>query len=204
MPWPLLLALAGCLTAGPVPERFLVADPPVEAYAARLMQTILAVTPHAHLADRYSVHLARLDDWRGFGGLATGPGILYVDAGLVRRAFEAPTSAYAIVVAMILAHEIGHVVAGHPAQALRATRTRAGPDAHAPARELEADRLAMGYWQALGWPCRLWTVRFEADVRAGRGTSQHPTSERLGQAVTLCGRADPDALTVPTSEIMAR
>jgi hypothetical protein len=89
---------------------------------------------------------------------------------------------------MVLAHEIAHEVAGHQAKAGFSARYqgRATSEAHAPARELEADRLAMGYWQALGWPCRLWIVRFEAEVKAGRGTWQHPTSERLAQAKHLC------------------
>ena len=152
------------------------------------MRTILAGTPHAYLADRYQLHLARLAAWRGYAGAAAGAGIIYVDYDLARAAFARPESPAATVFAMVLAHEIAHEVAGHVARARFAARYAPSwnDTAGQQARELEADRLAIGYWRALGWDCGVWVRRFEADLRAGRDGLHHPTDRRLGQARALC------------------
>ena len=186
-----VLLWSGCgvfIPHPPVPHELLVEDAAVETYAASLMQTILAVTPHAHLADRYYVHLARLASWRGLAGAAAGGGIIYLDYGLARAAFDHPRSAAATNFAMVLAHEIAHEVAGHQARATFAARYAPSwnDDAGRQARELEADRLAISYWRALGWECGVWVRRFEADLRAGRSSVHHPSDQRLGQARALC------------------
>ena len=186
-----VLLWSGCgvfIPHPPVPHELLVEDAAIEAYAASLMRTILAVTPHAHVADRYQLHLARLQTWRGLAGAAAGAGIIYVDYDLARRAFANPQSSAATWFAMVLAHEIGHEVAGHVARARFAARYAPSWNdaAGQQARELEADRLAIGYWRALSWDCGVWVRRFEADLRAGRDGLHHPTDRRLGQARALC------------------
>lgn len=195
-------ALLGVMLSGgcgvifmPVPNEVLVADAPVEAYATSLMRTILAVTPHAHVANRYRIQLARLRAWRGFAGLSAGGGMIYVDAAEARRAFLAPQGPAATQLAMVLAHEIAHEVAGHAARARFAAQYALWlnePAAQA-RRELEADRLAITYWKALGWSCQAWTARFTAvlaDEQRGCGRSpHHPTGDRLAQAHALCALA---------------
>ena len=178
----------------PVPHEVLVEDAAVEAYAVSLMQTILAVTPHAHVADGYRLHLARLGPWRELAGAAAGGGIIYLDYGLARAAFDHPRSVAATNFAMVVAHEVAHEVAGHVGRAIFAARYAPSWN-DAPgraARELEADRLAIGYWGALGWECGVWIRRFEADLRAGRNSVHHPTDQRLSQARALCGRGRDD------------
>lgn len=68
---------------------------------------------------------------------------------------------------------------------------------YSPEQELEADRRAIAYWHALGWPCQLWVKRFEILAAKGiKGDARHPTEGRLEQARQLCssGTAEPDAL----------
>jgi hypothetical protein len=53
--------------------------------------------------------------------------------------------------------------------------------------ELQADRKGMEYWQKLGWDCRHWVRLFQNFVKQGyHGDVDHPTVERLNQAVNLC------------------
>jgi hypothetical protein len=202
------LALAGCaslLPSGPERWGLVVSDPEVEARATALMQTILAVTPHAYLADRYQVRLARLRE-RGWGGLSGGGGVIYLDHDVARAGTAVPPRGHETLLAMVLAHEIAHEIAGHAAVARMRTRVHAWTPAHQARHELEADALAIGYWQALGWPCSLWVVRFQAEVRFGgdRPRARVSAADRLAQAMALCGRSGPEALTVPTSGILAR
>ena len=54
-------------------------------------------------------------------------------------------------------------------------------------KELEADRVGLLYWKKIGWDCRIWVEILEDFERRGyRGDSSHPTSDRLGQARSLC------------------
>lgn len=175
-----------------LPQCSTVSDPTVEAYAASLMMRILAVTSHAYLADRYTLLLADLRQCGGFAGVSSGGGTIYLDAGWARSAFKTRQLVETYVL-MILAHEIGHEIAGHARQVKS--------DSYAPdrrgrvaARELEADRLAIGYWKTLGWPCLTWVRRFEKDIAHGdRGTWHHPTPDRLDQAKRLCSIGDSGA-----------
>jgi predicted Zn-dependent protease len=53
--------------------------------------------------------------------------------------------------------------------------------------ELQADRKGMEYWQKLGWDCRNWVRLFRNFIRQGyHGDVDHPTVERLNQALQLC------------------
>jgi hypothetical protein len=57
------------------------------------------------------------------------------------------------------------------------------------AAELDADRKAMEYWQKLGWDCQHWVRLFLDFIAQGyRGDIDHPTQERLTQAVQICAQ----------------
>lgn len=101
--------------------------------------------------------------------------------------------------ASVLAHEIGHVVAGHGPELRRAAERRAA--------ELEADRLGMAYLTAAGYDAGaqvdvlrtllasevLETTLAGGDPRqAGGGGRDHPAvSDRLRQATEGAARFDP-------------
>ncbi|MGH7845547.1 MAG: hypothetical protein ACREQW_10310, partial [Candidatus Binatia bacterium] len=53
--------------------------------------------------------------------------------------------------------------------------------------ELAADRKGMEYWQKIGWDCGIWVRIFQGFLDQGyAGDVDHPTQERLNQAIQLC------------------
>jgi predicted Zn-dependent protease len=103
-----------------------------------------------------------------------------------------------------VAHEIAHETAGHTTQkgvvwlnggafAVGAS----GGDLGLPwyvrfynysmEKELEADRIGLGYWNKLGWDCRIWVRILESFQKQNySGDVFHPTDRRLQQAQNVC------------------
>jgi predicted Zn-dependent protease len=77
---------------------------------------------------------------------------------------------------LVLAHELGHVMAGHSF-----THTSRQPQ-----KELEADKLGMSYFKRLGWSCKVWVDRFRRQAERGNSSPEHDAKARYEQASQLC------------------
>jgi predicted Zn-dependent protease len=102
-----------------------------------------------------------------------------------------------------VAHEIAHETAGHARREGRQANSRffnlgsSGSDLGLPwyvrlynystDKELEADGIGLGYWNKLGWDCRIW-IRILEDFQKQNyiGDRFHPTDKRLQQAQNVC------------------
>jgi predicted Zn-dependent protease len=135
-------------------------------------------------------------------GLSVGNGQIYISHSLASLAFDDWSHRWLL--RQTVAHEIAHETAGHakheggmwfnrPPLAWGASGREIGLPwyvrfyNYSTEKELEADRIALGYWKKLGWDCRIWVdllVNFEH--QGYRGDSSHPTSDRLRQARNLC------------------
>ena len=67
-------------------------------------------------------------------------------------------------------------------------------------KELEADRIGLGYWNKLGWDCQIWVQILENfQAQNYRGDSFHPTDRRLQQAQNICA-AEREATNVRSTK----
>jgi predicted Zn-dependent protease len=181
-----------------------VADEKVERYVTALGLEIVAVSEHR---DRWEKYHFRLADFarRDILGLSIGKQRIFISYDLSRRAFE--NSKYRWLLRHTLAHEIAHDVLGRdptiqndggdPGLGL-ANRVTGGDlgltgritfRPYGRSAELAADRKAMEYWQKLGWDCAHWVRIFQDFTARGyTGDVDHPTKERLEQAVQICSK----------------
>ena len=196
-----LFALCSCAS---LPALFLpsIRDERLEAFVAEEAQQILRVSGKAQKADRYKFHLAKFprDD---ILGLSVGEHRIFISYQLTRLAREQTDSLWLF--RHTLAHEIAHDVLEHAKNeqvaslnAVGQTHARiAGGDLGLPlfvsfrnystAAELAADETAMEYWKAIGWDCGIWIRLFRGFLDQGYiGDPDHPTNERLSQAIRIC------------------
>jgi predicted Zn-dependent protease len=134
-------------------------------------------------------------------GLSTGNHQIYISYELARRAYD--SSGYRWLLRHTLAHEIAHDVLGrdsgedngadHSGLANRITSRDLGLSGRITFRpysrsaELAADRKAMEYWRKLDWNCTHWVALFSNFLAQGyEGDVDHPTKERLEQAIQIC------------------
>ncbi len=155
-------------------------------------------------------------------GMSVGNGRIYISYKLATLALADPDHRWLL--RQTLAHEIAHETAGHANQKSPVWFNQvsaAGPSArdiglpwyvrlvnYSIEKELEADRIGLGYWSKLGWNCRIW-VRILKDLEKQnyRGDDFHPTERRLQQAESVCaaeGRyravvAPIDSVSLPSS-----
>ena len=197
----ILFALCSCAS---LPALFLptISDDRLEAFVAEEAQQILRVSGNSHKADRYKFYLAKFprDDVLG---LSFGEHRIFISYQLTRLAREHTGSLWLF--RHTLAHEIAHDVLGHAKDeqmvslnAVRQSHARIkGADLGLPlfvsfrnysmAAELAADETAMGYWKKIGWDCGIWIKFFRAFLDQGYiGDPNHPTNERLRQAIKVC------------------
>jgi hypothetical protein len=196
--------LFGLCSCASLPALFLptISDKRLEAFIAEEAQQILRVSGNSHKADRYKFYLANFqrDD---ILGLSSGEHRIFMSYQLTRLAREHTGSLWLF--RHTLAHEIAHDALGHAKDeqmvrlnAVRQSRGRIkGADLGLPrfisfrnysmAAELAADETAMGYWKKIGWDCGIWTQFFRGFLDQGYiGDSDHPTNERLSQAMRIC------------------
>ena len=135
-------------------------------------------------------------------GLSVGSKKIYISYTLASRALL--NDNYRWLLRQTIAHEIGHETADHAKQAgsmwfnggALAVGT-SGRDFGLPwyrrvfnyskDKELEADLKGLGYWNKLGWDCRIWVRILENFQEHGyMGDAFHPTDIRLQQARRVC------------------
>jgi predicted Zn-dependent protease len=184
-----------------------VPDYALERQVAEEIAPIIRVTAdREHIAD-YRIYLANFPR-KDILGMSVGARRIYVSYDLARAALRNDSAGARWLMRQILAHEVGHELSGHAKGATSAAAFDRAPkdvitaaDLGLPAgvrfqnysidKELEADRVGMDYWQKLDWDCRIWVDilrRFESKNYSG--DANHPTGERLRQAVNACPQAN--------------
>jgi predicted Zn-dependent protease len=179
-----------------------VGDEKLEAFVADEARRILKVAAEDRNAARYKIGLVDFPR-KDILGLSLGKQRIFISYHLSRLAYE--QESYRWVLRQTLAHEIAHDVLGGevgihepllsaPGLASRVTAddlglTGGGSFRHySQLSELAADQKGMEYWSKIGWDCRIWVRILESFLNRGyRGDVDHPTMERHGQAVRLCG-----------------
>ena len=179
-----------------------VADQKLENYVTAIGLEIVAVSEDRERSERYQFKLA--DFARGdILGFTAGDRIIFISHELSRRAYADDYHRWLL--RHTLAHEVAHTVlkgplaAAHDSEygtvglANRITNRDLGLSGWIKFRpysrsvELAADQKAMEYWRKLGWNCGNWVslfVKFTAQGYAG--DPDHPTRERLNQAIRIC------------------
>lgn len=179
-----------------------VQDDRLEQYVRSVGLEIVAVSEHRDRAPQYRFYLADFTR-RDILGLSTGKQRIYISYQLSRLALTSAHHRWLL--RHTLAHEIAHDVAGGDvappagapeigsAQANRITGADLGLSPRIRFRpysrwaELAADRKGMEYWQKLGWECGQWVLLFTEFIGGGYvGDADHPTRERLDQAIGIC------------------
>jgi predicted Zn-dependent protease len=181
-----------------------VVDEKLERYVTDIGLEIVAVSEHR---DQWASYQFKLADFsrRDILGLSIGKQRIFISYELSRLAYK--NSNYRWLLRHTLAHEIAHDVLGiDPATSDDPRDHRdglanriTGKDLGLPSRvvfrpysrsaELAADRKGMEYWQKLGWSCGHWVRLFVNFTAQGyEGDIDHPTKERLDQAIQICSR----------------
>jgi predicted Zn-dependent protease len=179
-----------------------IVDEKVENYVTEIGLEIVAVSEHRDRRGNYRFKLADFAR-RDILGLSVGGQQIFISYKLARLAYE--SGHYRWLLRHTLAHEIAHDVLGrdpvdeddHNGKELGLANRITGRDLGLPERirfrpysrtaELAADRKGMEYWHRLGWQCGHWVRLFLNFAAQGyTGDVDHPTLERLEQAVKIC------------------
>jgi predicted Zn-dependent protease len=181
-----------------------VSDYSLERQVADEIAPIIRVTKDRDRVADYRIQLADFPR-KDILGMSVGERHIYISYELARAAFKNDGSRWLL--RQILAHEVAHELSGHAKERHSAAAYDRAPqgvitasDIGLPAgvqfqnysidKELEADRVGMDYWKDLNWDCRIWVdilKRFQSKNYAG--DANHPTEERLRQAVSACPAA---------------
>jgi hypothetical protein len=179
-----------------------VSDERVEGYVTEEATKILQVAENAHKAAVYRFKLVDFPR-KDILGLSLGSRRIFVSYELARLAYR--QMGYRWLLRQTLAHEIAHDVLGEGSStqepglnSVPGSLTHiSGKDLGLPGiilfanysriSELAADQKGLEYWQKIGWDCRIWVHLFKSFLDQGYvGDRDHPTEERLRQAVKLC------------------
>jgi hypothetical protein len=198
-----LLALLSLLSCAPLSLRIpAVTDETLERFMNREATDILRVSENADKIPLYQFRLANFPR-KDVLGLSVGKHRIFISYELARLAYR--NEHHRWLFRHTLAHEIAHDVLGADgANPDPISRSNLGLANRINARdlglsgivsfrpyssstELQADRTGMEYWRKLGWDCRHWVRIFQNFVKQGyHGDLDHPTVERLNQALNLC------------------
>ena len=171
--------------------------------------------------DNFSQYQFFLSDFprQDLFGISVGNRQIYISYRLVSVALKYPGQLWLL--RQTVAHEIAHETAGHAkGKGIKQVNSGffnfggSGSDLGLPwyvrlynysaDRELEADGIGLGYWNKLGWDCRIW-VRILENFQEQNyiGDRFHPTDKRLQQAQNVCklhGDEKPSAQSAPPAE----
>jgi len=201
--------LSACAARSPsIPT---IRDEKLQLFVAAEALRILGVSENARKAALYKFHLVNFPR-RDILGLNIGNQQIFINYELTRLAYE--KESYRWLFRQTLAHEIAHDVLS-PQQESQKQLFRPGLGlansvtgqelgltgngafrSYSRTSELAADRKGMEYWRKLGWECGIWVRIFRDFLDQGyAGDVDHPTQERLSQAIQLC-RQTPSAQSV--------
>ncbi|MGH7823614.1 MAG: hypothetical protein ACREQ7_00320 [Candidatus Binatia bacterium] len=201
-----LSALLALLSCTPLSLRIpAVTDEKLERFMNNEALAILRVSENSHSAGLYHFRLADFPR-RDILGLSVGNHQIFISYELTRLAYR--NQHHRWLLRQTLAHEIAHDVMGaevgnhNPDRRLKSGRANrisardlglSGMVSFRPyssSAELQADRKGMEYWRRLGWDCRNWVSIFRNFLNQDYyGDVDHPTLERLTQAVEICPAA---------------
>lgn len=179
-----------------------IADEKLESYVAAIGLEIVEISEDR---DRWASYRFKLGDFarRDILGFSAGNQIIFISYELTRLAYESDYHRWLL--RYTLAHEIAHDVL-HSAKGIGEVPEyeTLGLAKHITSRdlglsglikfrpysrsvEMAADRKAMEYWRRLGWSCGNWVSLFVNFTAQGyEGDVDHPTKERLDQAIQIC------------------
>jgi hypothetical protein len=197
--------LFGLCSCASLPTLFLptITDKTLEAFIAEEAQQILSAFGNAHKAALYKFYLVDFPR-QDILGLSFGEHRIVISYQLTRLARE--KTRYLWLLRHTLAHEIAHDVLEHANNEQVASLNAVGQShasitggdlglprfisfrSYSPAAELAADHTAIEYWKKIGWDCGIWVKLFRDFLDQGYvGDLDHPTNERLSQAIRICG-----------------
>jgi predicted Zn-dependent protease len=194
----LYLLVTSCSARVSIPT---VSDDPVELLVRREAAQIVAVSEDKERFSDYQIFLSDFPR-KDILGMSIGNRRIYISHELAKLASR--QASYLWLLRQTLAHEIAHETAGHALQNGSTVFNRgAFGDGitsfdvglpwnvrfrnYSTDKELEADLKGLGYWEKLGWDCRIWVrilQNFENQNYAG--DVFHPTDQRLQQAQRAC------------------
>ena len=178
-----------------------VVDDRVEHLLRSEAERIVAVSEDR---DNFSQYQFFLSDFprQDLFGMSIGNRRIYISYRLASLALR--DSGQLWVLRQTVAHEIAHETAGHAKQErvkwLNAGMFNLGASGgdvglpwyvrlynYSTDKEIEADRIGLGYWNKLGWDCQIWVRILETFQEQNYiGDSFHPTDKRLQQAQNVC------------------
>jgi len=178
-----------------------VSDDPVELLVRREAAQIVAVSEDKERFSDYQIFLSDFPR-KDILGMSIGNRRIYISHELAKLASRRASHLWLL--RQTLAHEIAHETAGHSLQNGSTVFNRGAFGGgitsfdvglpwnvrfrnYSTDKELEADLKGLGYWEKLGWDCRIWVrilQNFENQNYAG--DVFHPTDQRLQQAQRAC------------------
>lgn len=164
-------------------------DPTTRAFVEKELSQLLAVTEHPNFEISVTVEETSV----GLGGgravaTANAKGEITIRPSAVANAMKSQAALWSL--RLVLAHELGHVMASH-----WFTHTSRQPQ-----KELEADKLGLGYFKRLGWSCKVWVDRFRRQSEQGSLSPEHDAKARYEQASQLCAIAGSSDNPIETQE----
>mgnify|MGYP003575482957 FL=1 len=171
--------------------------------------------------DNFSQYKFFLSDFprQDLFGMSIGNRQIYISYRLASIALTDPAQLWLL--RQTVAHEIAHETAGHAKREGKKQENSGFFNLGAPGsdlglpwyvrlynysteKELEADGIGLGYWNKLGWDCRIWVRILENFQKQNYiGDRFHPTHERLQQAQNVCelrGDEKPTVRSTPPVE----
>ena len=194
----LYLLVTSCSARVSIPT---VSDDPVELLVRREAAQIVAVSEDKERFSDYQIFLSDFPR-KDILGMSIGNRRIYISHELAKLASRRASHLWLL--RQTLAHEIAHETAGHALQNGSTVFNRGALGGgissidvglpwnvrfrnYSTDKELEADSKGLGYWEKLGWDCRIWVrilQNFENQNYAG--DVFHPTDQRLQQAQRAC------------------
>ena len=187
-----------CSTQAKIPT---LVDDRVEHFLRSEAERIVAVSEDRDNFLHYQFFLSDFPRQDLFG-ISIGDRQIYISYRLASVALK--DSGQLWLLRQTVAHEIAHETAGH---AKRGRVNRLNSDMfnigasgsnlglpwyvrlynYSTDKELEADGIGLGYWNKLGWDCRIWVRILENFQKQNYiGDRFHPTDKRLQQAQSVC------------------
>lgn len=178
-----------------------VSDDSVELLVRNEAAQIVAVSEDKDRVSDYQIFLSDFPR-KDILGMSIGNRRIYISHELAKRASR--RSFHLWLLRQTLAHEIAHETAGHAKQngsnSLNRSTLGGGVSSvdvglpwnvrfrnYSTDKELEADSKGLGYWEKLGWDCRIWVRILQNFERQNySGDVFHPTDKRLQQAQRVC------------------
>jgi predicted Zn-dependent protease len=181
------------------------ADEEIESMLQSEAAYVLAASEGPDHRSRYRFFLSAFPR-KDILGMSVGDGRIYISHQLALLALS--ESNHRWLLRQTLAHEIGHEAAGHAKQMSSVWFNRLSTGAasardiglpwyvrwvpYPTEKELEADRIGLGYWIKLGWDCRIWVrILEEFQKQNYSGDVFHPTDLRLREAKSTCAAQAP-------------